>query len=680
MIELIKFPQTGKSNPQKEAWVTFGLNTDKLKLCLKTIISAGLAYAAVTAGLSLYAAGGSLTLTLFIIHSRLNLHCLSFLAKASFIAMCLAVSTVLSLEAIPSYSHPLDKFLFPLKHISDDNDSAETQSNEIQKILKSEEVQLKTKKMLSDLPQNKFKEIGGYNTGLLPYDATIVTAKGNKYGSKPVSYIDANFVSAPNFSSSRHIAVQAPSEKTVQKFFNMIIEHDSHIIATTTMLTGFSESQKKEVERCYPYWEQKEIDLGNGFKVMQAEEIAKESIDGEDKEFIIVRKLQITKDDKPFRTVYQYHYQEWPDHGAPNQAVFAKFNELINARVNILRYRGLDGPITAHCHAGSGPTGVFLAARFIQEYIESLLKQGVTFDKMLLNIPKLVLEMNQCRRLISDKDSTQYQAVLSWVKNYVASLSKLKKLEFLLDLEKSHSHVDVKKRWEEVSEKDPKATLVVVRRHYLTEKNEKGLPAGRDINDKVSEEGKKNSDEVAIDIRYGLSVGVIKHIVSSGLTRSDETATLLHGYLTKTKDSISLSKMDQFIERDVGTTIEKLETKKEYAPYREEEKQQMEGFQTYQEKMHFKLHSDMESLQDCVDRYKEGLFSIQSNPEMQGSKVLVIGHGNVMKGLVMECAAENGYQLDFRNFDIPNGKGELIFIVTQDGVELVKMSDISLKE
>lgn len=430
MINIYQFPiLVGRADQQKNEVRALFFNVDTFKTCLKAILSVGLAYAVLTLGTTLYALGGSFSLMFFVIQQRLNVNCLSWMVRASLVALCLAASSLLSLEVAPVKSsldsHALDQYIILVTNISDDEESADNQFKAIQDFMKTEEIQDKTKQTIhKKYHYDKDLIKGRKGAGIEPNDVNLVTATGNKHGSAEVPYLNANFVEAPSFSSSRHIAVQAPTEHTVKHFFNAMIEHDSHVIAAMVMPEEYSQSQKKNADRCFPYWDQEEIDLGNDFKVVKGETIDTVKVDGGENEYIIIRELKITKDGELFRTIYQYHYQNWPDHGAPNPQVFAKFNELVNGKMETLADQGLSGPITAHCHAGSGRTGIFLAARFFQEYVEKMLQIVNSLEKIECNVPKLLAEMKLCRRLIDGKTSVQYRAVLTWAKNYIASLSK----------------------------------------------------------------------------------------------------------------------------------------------------------------------------------------------------------------------------------------------------------------
>ena len=55
------------------------------------------------------------------------------------------------------------------------------------------------------------------------------------------------------------------------------------------------------------------------------------------------------------RTVRQFHYLEWPDHGVPKTAEsFRQFMDAVTATD-----ADLTGPMVVHCSAGIGRTGVF---------------------------------------------------------------------------------------------------------------------------------------------------------------------------------------------------------------------------------------------------------------------------------------------------------------------------------
>jgi len=82
---------------------------------------------------------------------------------------------------------------------------------------------------------------------------------------------------------------------------------------------------------------------------------------------ITLRYIKLERGDSQ-RTIFQLHYQGWPDFGVPSLSLAIR--ELVNL-LNIYRLigarSGLLGPSVIHCSAGIGRTGTFLAIAMVKE-------------------------------------------------------------------------------------------------------------------------------------------------------------------------------------------------------------------------------------------------------------------------------------------------------------------------
>lgn len=81
----------------------------------------------------------------------------------------------------------------------------------------------------------------------------------------------------------------------------------------------------------------------------------------------LVRTLSITADNCE-RTVCQFHYTTWPDHGVPNsvQPILEVVRLMRDVQVSESR------PILVHCSAGCGRTGTICSI----DYVWALLRTG----------------------------------------------------------------------------------------------------------------------------------------------------------------------------------------------------------------------------------------------------------------------------------------------------------------
>lgn len=582
------------------------------------------------------------------------------------------VTQSVQIDQVSSIHFSLDHFETSILTIQSNQNEAREQLDAIKSLLETEENRIKIKKTICHFPENVSKN---RPRGILPNDHQLIKSDGTKHQTIPVSYLNGNIVTTPSFSEHAHIATQGPLKETIPDLFNVMIEKESSIIVSIVMHqeTKIVDGRAVETrEKCSNYWEQ-EVDLGNGFRLLPRKDLHKIEFEGT-QEGIVIRELQITKEGKPFKSIYQYHYQNWPDHGAPRAEVFFQFNELINDQTERDRRHGKIGPVTSHCSAGCGRTGTFLAVHFIREFIQAELTNGKTLDQIRLNIPQLVFEMKLCRHLI--ESPTQYNAVLTWTERYVKSLQSHKKITTSDDFNRlCPSFEQGIQKWKEISQKIHNATWVIFVRHGETDRNTRKLPGGRDIKDPLTLKGQEQAREAGRDLKQ-LNLEIFK-VVSSSLKRSVDTAKLLSKELEIEDEPLIIGK-DIFEERALGNRIEQMQTIEEYGPVKSEEALKMRNLKSLEERLHFKLESGMESLREVHHRYQKGLEILQDR--FPGKVITVSGHGNAMKDMFMEALAKKGYEIEFRGFDLPNGKGRLAFIVTDDRTELVGTAGLKFVE
>jgi protein tyrosine phosphatase len=69
------------------------------------------------------------------------------------------------------------------------------------------------------------------------------------------------------------------------------------------------------------------------------------------------------------RTIRQFQFAEWPEQGVPKSA--EGFIDFIGQVHKTKEQFGQEGPITVHCSAGVGRTGVFIALSIVLARIQS---------------------------------------------------------------------------------------------------------------------------------------------------------------------------------------------------------------------------------------------------------------------------------------------------------------------
>nr|XP_022305246.1 receptor-type tyrosine-protein phosphatase epsilon-like isoform X2 [Crassostrea virginica] len=185
-----------------------------------------------------------------------------------------------------------------------------------------------------NVPKNRFKTT-------FPYDHSRVLLR--KTNGESSDYINANYIDGTN-RQKEYIAAQGPKQNTVDDFWKMIWQED---VDSIVMLTNLKEGDKV---KCYKYWPGRNESLSFGFisvKLMEEKIYA----------FFIERKLSVTNSTiKKTRTMTQYHYISWPDHGTPEPISLLDFYYHVTRRTN-----RNDVPTLVHCSAGVGRTGTYIA-------------------------------------------------------------------------------------------------------------------------------------------------------------------------------------------------------------------------------------------------------------------------------------------------------------------------------
>ncbi|KAM7368632.1 hypothetical protein PAMP_012952 [Pampus punctatissimus] len=115
------------------------------------------------------------------------------------------------------------------------------------------------------------------------------------------------------------------------------------------------------------------------------------------------------------RTVWQYHFRAWPDHGVPTDpGGVLDFLEEVNLKQESI----LDaGPIAVHCSAGIGRTGTFIV---IDILIDVIREKGVDCD---IDVPKTI-QMVRSQRSGMVQTEAQYRFIYMAVQHYIETLQR----------------------------------------------------------------------------------------------------------------------------------------------------------------------------------------------------------------------------------------------------------------
>ncbi|XP_067329107.1 tyrosine-protein phosphatase non-receptor type 11-like isoform X1 [Anolis sagrei] len=251
--------------------------------------------------------------------------------------------------------------------------------------------------------KNRYKNI-------LPFDTTRVALREVDESLPGSDYINANYIRniAEDGQSSEHskvyIATQGCLQTTVNDFWAMVYQENTHVIVMTT----------KEVERgrnkCFHYWPDKNCTKDYGH-------ISVRNVNEVEAQGYHIRELEIARLDREEqpRLIWHFQYVSWPDHGVPNEpgGVLSFLDQVNKAQRSVPG----TGPIVVHCSAGIGRTGTIIV---IDILVDTIHRQGLDCD---IDIPKTI-QMVRRQRSGMVQTEAQYKFVYMAVQHYIATEQK----------------------------------------------------------------------------------------------------------------------------------------------------------------------------------------------------------------------------------------------------------------
>ncbi|KAM8988167.1 tyrosine-protein phosphatase non-receptor type 22 isoform 2-T2 [Ara ararauna] len=197
-----------------------------------------------------------------------------------------------------------------------------------------------------NIKKNRYKDI-------LPFDhsrveLSLITSDTDSH------YINASFIKGV-YGPRAYIATQGPLPTTVIDFWRMIWEYEVLIVVMACM--EFEMGKKK----CERYWAEVDgspLQCGPFSVACEAEEKKNE---------YVIRRLKVTLNEE-IRTVYQFHYKNWPDHNVPSS--IDPILELI-------------GEVRCY-QPGCGRTGVICAIDYTQKLLKDRLLPMLVSEVYLL--------------------------------------------------------------------------------------------------------------------------------------------------------------------------------------------------------------------------------------------------------------------------------------------------------
>eukprot|EP00055_Hartaetosiga_balthica_P000247 m.136065 g.136065 ORF g.136065 m.136065 type:complete len:439 (-) comp10401_c0_seq1:80-1396(-) len=259
--------------------------------------------------------------------------------------------------------------------------------------------------------KNRYRDI-------IPYDhcRVILPPLGEDENEVGVDYINASVILDAQ-GRQAYIAAQGPLSHTTDDFWRMIWHTNAKIVV---MACNIIEANRY---KCSKYWP----DVGDSdvFGVFHVKTESEEVICRD----FTRRTLTVTYQ-KETRTISNYHFISWPDHGVPDSP------ESVMQLVQNFRQEhqgksaSLDSlpPIVVHCSAGCGRTGTIIA---LDSTLRSLNQYGL-YSKIdvyntVLQLRKQRIAMVQTR----EQMSFVYKAVLEVVKDMLSQFQNIPSKEEL---------------------------------------------------------------------------------------------------------------------------------------------------------------------------------------------------------------------------------------------------------
>uniref|UniRef100_A0A8W8NVC3 protein-tyrosine-phosphatase n=1 Tax=Magallana gigas TaxID=29159 RepID=A0A8W8NVC3_MAGGI len=228
-------------------------------------------------------------------------------------------------------------------------------------------------KLPENITKNRFKTT-------FPYDHSRI-----KLANKESDYINANYIDGVR-QENRYIATQGPTQNTVGDFWLLVWqEHVEQIV----MLTNLMEGPKS---KCFQYWPDLEETMDRDMFTLHTDTERHYAC-------YSIRKLRLTynEEQNESRTITQYHYTAWPDHGTPDPLCLLMFhNHVTRTKLGQLKV-----PTLVHCSAGIGRTGTYIA-------IDALYEEGQ--QKSKINIAEYVRKMRE-KRMNMVQTYEQYKTI-----------------------------------------------------------------------------------------------------------------------------------------------------------------------------------------------------------------------------------------------------------------------------
>ncbi|XP_041416718.1 receptor-type tyrosine-protein phosphatase S isoform X12 [Xenopus laevis] len=244
----------------------------------------------------------------------------------------------------------------------------------------------------ANLPCNKFKN---RLVNIMPYETTRVCLQPIR-GVEGSDYINASFIDGYR-QQKAYIATQGPLAETTEDFWRMLWENNSTIVV---MLTKLREMGR---EKCHQYWP---AERSARYQYFVVDPMAEYNMPQ-----YILREFKVTDArDGQSRTVRQFQFTDWPEQGVPKSG--EGFIDFIGQVHKTKEQFGQDGPISVHCSAGVGRTGVFITLSIV---LERMRYEGVVD---IFQTVKMLRTQRPAMVQTEDEYQFCYQAALEYLGSF----------------------------------------------------------------------------------------------------------------------------------------------------------------------------------------------------------------------------------------------------------------------
>ncbi|XP_042177876.1 receptor-type tyrosine-protein phosphatase S-like isoform X16 [Oncorhynchus tshawytscha] len=244
----------------------------------------------------------------------------------------------------------------------------------------------------ANLPCNKFKN---RLVNIMPYETTRVCLQPIR-GLEGSDYINSSFIDGYR-QQKAYIATQGPLAETTEDFWRMLWENNSTIVV---MLTKLREMGR---EKCHQYWP---AERSARYQYFVVDPMAEYNMPQ-----YILREFKVTDArDGQSRTVRQFQFTDWPEQGVPKSG--EGFIDFIGQVHKTKEQFGQDGPISVHCSAGVGRTGVFITLSIV---LERMRYEGVVD---IFQTVKMLRTQRPAMVQTEDEYQFSYQAGLEYLGSF----------------------------------------------------------------------------------------------------------------------------------------------------------------------------------------------------------------------------------------------------------------------